>query len=52
MDKEKLTKLAATIDVLGIMFVMVGDKEAAIIIAETRDKLLKLYSHWYNLLEV
>ena len=52
MDKDELMSLAGTIDALGIMFVTVADKDAAITIAEMRDKLLKLYSHWYNLLEV
>ena len=52
MDKDELTNLAATMDALGLMFVTVADKDAAITLAETRDKLSKLYSHWYNLLYV
>ena len=48
MDKDELTKLAATIDALGIMFVTVADKDAAVTLAETRDRLRKLYDAWYG----
>ena len=48
MNKDELSKLAGAIDTLGILFVTVADKDAAITLAETRDKLLKLYGHWYN----
>ena len=48
MDKDELTNLAAAIDSLGIMFVTVADSDAAITLAEARDKLLKLYARWYD----
>ena len=48
MNKDELTKLAATIDVLGELFDTVADKGAAITLAEARDKVLKLYARWYD----
>ena len=48
MNKDELLELAGMIDALGIMFVTVADKTASVTIAETRDKLLKLYAHWYD----
>ena len=48
MNKDELLELAGVIDALGIMFVTVADKTATVALAETRDKLLKLYARWYD----
>ena len=50
MDKEELLDLVTIIESLGLLFVTVADKDAAVTLAETREKLHKLYEHWYALL--
>ena len=50
MDKDELLKLAGIIDTLGLLFVTVADKDAAVTLAETRENLRKLYEHWYYLI--
>ena len=47
MNNEELLELAATINALGNLFVTVEDEGASVTLAESREKLSKLYEHWY-----